>query len=46
MISEIALLYRDKVEIINQYGEKVEKEVFEVTWDVEAAEKADTSISC
>jgi glucosamine--fructose-6-phosphate aminotransferase (isomerizing) len=36
---EIALLYRDKVEIINQYGEKVEKEVFEVTWDVEAAEK-------
>ena len=36
---EIALIFRDRVNIINQYGEKVKKEVFEVTWDVEAAEK-------
>ena len=36
---EIALISRDRVNIINQYGEKVKKEVFEVTWDVEAAEK-------
>jgi len=36
---EIALVTRDGVKIINQYGEEVKKEVFEVTWDVEAAEK-------
>lgn len=36
---EIALIRRDGVEIIDQYGKKVQKEVFEVTWDVESAEK-------
>jgi len=36
---EIALIRRDAVEIIDQYGKKVQKEVFEVTWDVESAEK-------
>lgn len=36
---EIALICKDGVNIINQYGEEVKKEVFEVTWDVEAAEK-------
>ncbi|MCM8900302.1 glutamine--fructose-6-phosphate transaminase (isomerizing) [Caldicoprobacter algeriensis] len=36
---EIALVRRDAVEIIDQYGKKVQKEVFEVTWDVESAEK-------
>ena len=29
---EIALIYRDRVDIINLYGEEVKKEVFEVTW--------------
>jgi glucosamine--fructose-6-phosphate aminotransferase (isomerizing) len=36
---EIALIRRDGVEVIDQYGRKVQKEVFEVTWDVESAEK-------
>jgi len=36
---EIALIRRDGVEIIDQYGRNVKKEVFEVTWDVESAEK-------
>jgi len=36
---EIAQISREQVNIINQYGEEVKKEVFEVTWDVEAAEK-------
>ncbi|MFO7294853.1 MAG: glutamine--fructose-6-phosphate transaminase (isomerizing) [Clostridia bacterium] len=36
---EIALIRRDGVEIIDQYGRKVQREVFEVKWDIEAAEK-------
>ncbi|MBM7583109.1 glucosamine--fructose-6-phosphate aminotransferase (isomerizing) [Caldicoprobacter guelmensis] len=36
---EIALIRRDGVEVIDQYGNKVQKELFEVTWDVESAEK-------
>lgn len=36
---EMALIHRDRVEVIDQYGRKVKKEIFEVTWDVESAEK-------
>lgn len=36
---EIALIRRDGIVIIDQYGNKVQKQVFEVTWDVESAEK-------
>ena len=36
---EMAFIYRDRVTIMDRYGEEVEKEVLEVTWDVEAAEK-------
>ncbi len=36
---EMAILEENKVTILNEFGRKVEKEIFEVTWDVESAEK-------
>jgi len=36
---ELVILDKDKVTILNEFGKKVEKEIFEVTWDVESAEK-------
>jgi glucosamine--fructose-6-phosphate aminotransferase (isomerizing) len=36
---EIAILSKDGIQIIDQEGKPVKKEVFEVTWDVAAAEK-------
>ncbi|AOY75008.1 glutamine--fructose-6-phosphate transaminase (isomerizing) [Clostridium formicaceticum] len=36
---EMAVLDENNITMLNEFGEKVEKEVFEVTWDVEAAEK-------
>ncbi|MDR5659834.1 glutamine--fructose-6-phosphate transaminase (isomerizing) [Serpentinicella sp. ANB-PHB4] len=36
---EMAVLSNDKIKIYNEFGQKVKKEVFEVTWDVESAEK-------
>ena len=36
---EMAILSENNIEIFNELGQKVEKEVFEVTWDIEAAEK-------
>jgi len=37
---EVVALKKDKVEIYNNYGVKVNKEVFHVNWDVTAAEKS------
>ncbi|AKL96928.1 glucosamine--fructose-6-phosphate aminotransferase [Clostridium aceticum] len=36
---EMAILSENSIEILNELGEKVEREVFEVTWDIESAEK-------
>jgi glucosamine--fructose-6-phosphate aminotransferase (isomerizing) len=36
---EIAIIRKDSVEFINMFGRQVEKSLFEVKWDVEAAEK-------
>lgn len=36
---EIAVLYKDRVEFFNEYGEKHGKELSRVQWDVAAAEK-------
>jgi glutamine---fructose-6-phosphate transaminase (isomerizing) len=36
---EIVVLTRDKVEIMTKEGLPIEKEIFHVTWDAEAAEK-------
>lgn len=36
---EIAVLYRDHVDFFNEEGEKTEKELVHVEWDVAAAEK-------
>ncbi|MGI6113993.1 MAG: glutamine--fructose-6-phosphate transaminase (isomerizing) [Mahellales bacterium] len=36
---EVALITRDKVEIFNEDGQRVDKEIFKVNWDVSAAEK-------
>ncbi|SHE71256.1 glucosamine--fructose-6-phosphate aminotransferase (isomerizing) [Caldanaerobius fijiensis DSM 17918] len=36
---EIAVLTRDKVTVLDSLGKEIKKEVFEVKWDVEAAEK-------
>ncbi len=36
---EVALVTRDKVKIFNEDGQRVDKEVFKVNWDVSAAEK-------
>lgn len=36
---EIVVLTRDKVEVLTKEGLKVNKEVFHVTWDAQAAEK-------
>jgi glucosamine--fructose-6-phosphate aminotransferase (isomerizing) len=36
---EIAVLSKDGVRILDQTGESVQKEIFEVTWDAAAAEK-------
>ena len=37
--NEFVILTREKVEIKKANGERVEKEVYEVTWDVDSAEK-------
>lgn len=36
---EMAILDEEKVTILNGFGQKIDKEIFEVTWDVESAEK-------
>jgi len=36
---EVAVLTRDSVKVFNSLGAPVEKEIFKVDWDVEAAEK-------
>jgi len=36
---EYALLKRDSIEIFDEYGEPVKRDVFEVDWDVTAAQK-------
>ncbi len=36
---EIALVKKDSVEILNRRGERVDKKIFHVTWNAEAAEK-------
>ncbi len=36
---ELALVKKDSVEILNRRGERVNKKVFHVTWNAEAAEK-------
>ncbi len=36
---EIALVYADHVEVYSEWGEPVEKKVYEVTWSVDAAER-------
>jgi glutamine---fructose-6-phosphate transaminase (isomerizing) len=37
---EMVILEENKVEIFNELGQKVEKEISKITWDVEAAEKS------
>lgn len=37
---EIAVIYRDSVTVYDMYGERVEKKVFHVDWDVSSAEKS------
>jgi glucosamine--fructose-6-phosphate aminotransferase (isomerizing) len=37
---EVVKLSKDKVDVYNIYGQRVEKEVFLVNWDVKAAEKS------
>lgn len=36
---EIATVKKDSVEITNRFGEKIDKKIFEVSWNAEAAEK-------
>ncbi|GAB6085379.1 glutamine--fructose-6-phosphate transaminase (isomerizing) [Alkaliphilus crotonatoxidans] len=36
---EVVLLSRDQVKIYNELGQQMDREVFHVTWDAEAAEK-------
>ena len=36
---EVAILTRDSVQVFNSLGAPVDKEIFKVNWDVEAAEK-------
>jgi len=36
---EIALVKKDSVQILNRKGERVDKKIFHVTWNAEAAEK-------
>jgi len=36
---EMAILDEDNIVILNEFGQEVKKEIFEVTWDVESAEK-------
>ena len=36
---EVALVKKDSVEILNRQGERVDKKIFHVTWNAEAAEK-------
>lgn len=36
---EMAVLTENNIEIFNELSQRVEKEAFEVTWDIEAAEK-------
>ncbi|MFA9398112.1 MAG: glutamine--fructose-6-phosphate transaminase (isomerizing) [Clostridiaceae bacterium] len=37
--NEFVVLKKDSVELFNEFGEKIEKEVFHVTWNADAAEK-------
>ncbi|MBR3497983.1 MAG: glutamine--fructose-6-phosphate transaminase (isomerizing) [Selenomonadaceae bacterium] len=36
---EVALVKKDSIEILNRRGERVDKKIFHVTWNAEAAEK-------
>ncbi|QUH25540.1 glutamine--fructose-6-phosphate transaminase (isomerizing) [Serpentinicella alkaliphila] len=36
---EMVILDEDNIQILNEFGVEVKKEIFEVTWDVESAEK-------
>ncbi|MBQ6758370.1 MAG: glutamine--fructose-6-phosphate transaminase (isomerizing), partial [Selenomonadaceae bacterium] len=36
---EVALVRKDSIEILNRRGERVDKKIFHVTWNAEAAEK-------
>ena len=36
---EIAIVKKDSVEVINRQGEKIDKKIFHVNWNAEAAEK-------
>ncbi|SDK90620.1 glutamine--fructose-6-phosphate transaminase (isomerizing) [Natronincola ferrireducens] len=36
---EMAVLDENNITLLNEFGHKIEREVFEVTWDIEAAEK-------
>lgn len=36
---EVVLLTKDKVKIFNELGQEMDREIFHVTWDAEAAEK-------
>lgn len=36
---EMVILDEDNIQILNEFGDEVKKEIFEVTWDVESAEK-------
>ncbi len=36
---ETVLLTKDKVNIFNKYGEEVKRDIYEVTWDMDSAEK-------
>ncbi len=38
--NEVAVLTADNVTILNENKEKIEKEIFKVDWDIEAAEKS------
>ncbi|HHW07342.1 MAG TPA: glutamine--fructose-6-phosphate transaminase (isomerizing), partial [Clostridia bacterium] len=37
---EIAVIWKERVKVVDQFGNPVSKEIMEITWDVEAAEKA------
>lgn len=43
---EVAVLMKDSVTITDREGNPVNKEVFHVSWNAEAAEKAAMNISC
>ena len=37
---EVAILTKDSVQVVDQYGRAVDKQVFEVKWEASQAEKA------